>query len=39
MKHKVATIEAVVETCSVKRVFLKVSQNSQENTCIEAHFK
>ena len=25
--------EAVVRRCSVKKVFLKSSQNSQENTC------
>ena len=26
-------IEAVVQRCSVKKVFLKISQSSQENTC------
>ena len=26
-------IEAVSQRCSVKKVFLEVSQNSQENTC------
>ena len=25
--------EAIVQTCSVKKVFLEISQNSQENTC------
>ena len=25
--------EAVVKRCSVKKVFLEISQNSQENTC------
>ena len=25
--------EAVAQRCSVKKVFLKISQNSQENTC------
>ena len=25
--------EAVTRSCSVKKVFLKISQNSQENTC------
>ena len=25
--------EAVAQRCSVKTVFLKISQNSQENTC------
>ena len=27
------TKEAVAKTCAVKKVFLKVSQNSQEKTC------
>ena len=26
-------LEAVAQRCSVKKVFLKTSQNSQENTC------
>ena len=26
-------VEAVVQMCSVKKVFLKISQNSHENTC------
>ena len=26
-------LEAAVQRCSVKKVFLKISQNSQENTC------
>ena len=26
-------IEVVILTCSVKKVFLEISQNSQENTC------
>ena len=26
-------LEAVAQTCSVKKVFLEVSQNSQANTC------
>ena len=26
--------EAVTRGCSVKKVFLKVSQNSQKNTCV-----
>ena len=25
--------EAVVQRCSVKKLFLEISQNSQENTC------
>ena len=30
--------EAVVQRCSVKKVFLKNSQNSQENTCARVSF-
>ena len=30
--------EAVVQRCSVKKVFLEVSQNSQENTCVKVSF-
>ena len=30
--------EAVVRRCSAKWVFLKFSQNSQENTCVEVPF-
>ena len=30
--------EAVVERCSVKKMFLEISQNSQENTCIRGSF-
>ena len=30
--------EAVVQRCSVKKVFLEISQNSQENTCTRASF-
>ena len=26
-------LEAVVQSCPVKKVFLEISQNSQENTC------
>ena len=29
-------IEAVFQTCSVKKVFLEMSQHSQENTCARA---
>ena len=32
------TIEAVVQRCSVKTVFLKSSQNSQENNCARVSF-
>ena len=30
--------EAVTRSCSVKKVFLKVSQNSQKNTCARVSF-
>ena len=30
--------EAVVQMCSVKRLFLKISQNVQENTCARISF-
>ena len=30
--------EAVVQMCSVKNVFLKLSRNSQENTCARVSF-
>ena len=30
--------EAVVPRCSVKKVFLEISQNSQENTCARDSF-
>ena len=30
--------EAVAQTCSVKKVFLEISQNSQENTCANVSF-
>ena len=30
--------EAVVRGCSVKNVFLEISQNSQENTCATVSF-
>ena len=29
--------EAVVRRCSIKKVFLEISQNSQENTCAGKH--
>ena len=31
-------IEAVVQRCSVKKVFLEILQNSQESTCARASF-
>ena len=30
--------EAIVQSCSVKKVFLEISQNSQENTCARVSF-
>ena len=30
--------EAVARRCSVKRVFLEISQSSQENTCARVSF-
>ena len=30
--------EAVVQMCSVEKVFLEIAQNSQENTCTRASF-
>ena len=31
-------IEAVAQRCSVKKVFLEISLNSQENTCARVSF-
>ena len=31
-------LEAVVQTCSVKKVFLEISQNSRENICARVSF-
>ena len=30
--------EAVARRCSVKKMFLEISQNSQENTCARVSF-
>ena len=30
--------EAVAQRCSVKKVSLEISQNSQENTCVRISF-
>ena len=35
MYHK---IEAVVQRCSVKKLFLEISQNSQANICARVSF-
>ena len=32
------TTEAVVQKCSVRKMFLEVSQNLQENTCAKVSF-
>ena len=31
-------LEAVAQTCSVRKVFLDIWQNSQENTCARISF-
>ena len=31
--------EAVVWRCSVEKLFLEISQNSQENTCVRVSFR
>ena len=31
-------LEAVVRRCSIKKLFIKISQNSQENTCARVFF-
>ena len=33
-----ATTDAVAQRCSVKKVFLEISQNSQENACARVSF-
>ena len=38
MTKKNSFLEAVVRRCPVKKVFLKIFQNSQENTCARAFF-
>ena len=37
-KHGFNNPEAVARRGSVKKVFLKISQNSQENTCTRVSF-
>ena len=34
----VISTEAVARPCTVKKVFLEILQNSQENTCVRASF-
>ena len=36
--HLSLYLEAVAQTCSAKKVFLEISQNSQENTCASLYF-
>ena len=38
MSASIYLSEAVVRRCSVKKVFLEISQNSQENTCEAYNF-
>ena len=38
MKTKCLHSEAVVRMCSLKKVFLEISQNSQENACARVSF-
>ena len=38
-KNGFTNLEAVAWRCSVKKLFLKISQNSQENTCTRVLFK
>ena len=38
LDNKLKEAEAVTQRCSVKKVFLEISQNSQENTCIRVSF-
>ena len=37
-KKKILATEAIIRKCSVKRVLLIISQNSQENTCTRVSF-
>ena len=36
---EVGDVEAVIQRCSVKKVFLEISQNSQENVCAKKEKK
>ena len=38
MKEAQYYLEAVVQRCSVKKVFLEISQNSQRTTCVRVSF-
>ena len=37
-KSEVKTTEVVVQRCFVKKVFLEILQNSEENTCARDSF-
>ena len=37
-ENKEKSTEAVVQSCSVKKVFLEILHNSQENTCARVSF-
>ena len=36
--RKQIIVKAVAQRCSMKKVFLEISQNSQENTCARVSF-
>ena len=36
--HNLLEIEAVAQRCSVKKVFLEISENAQESTCERVSF-
>ena len=38
LKRQLKFTEAVVQRCSVKKVFLEISQNSQKNICARVSF-
>ena len=38
LKNTFLTAEAVVRRCSIKKVFLEISQNLQENICVREFF-
>ena len=38
LQSNLTDAEAVIRRCSVKKVFLEISQNSQENTCAKVSF-
>ena len=38
-EQKKNRLEAVTQRCCLKNVFLEISQNSQENTCVRVSFE